>query len=129
MDNQIVFDALSNTLSAAKALGEDANYQSALAKTIAQLPPMQIGRYGQLQEWLQDADDPKDEHRHISHLYGLYPSNQISPYQHPDLFAAAGNSQNFHSFFSFYNGLERYRNEAVIINYDYLHVSYLSYVA
>ena len=92
MDNQIVFDALSNTLSAAKALGEDANYQSTLAKTIAQLPPMQIGRYGQLQEWLQDADDPKDEHRHISHLYGLYPSNQISPYQHPDLFAAAGNT-------------------------------------
>ncbi len=50
---------------------------------------MQIGRYGQLQEWLIDADDPKDEHRHISHLYGLYPSNQISPYRHPELFAAA----------------------------------------
>jgi len=53
---------------------------------------MQIGRYGQLQEWLIDADDPKDEHRHISHLYGLYPSNQISPFSHPDLFAAAGNT-------------------------------------
>ena len=53
---------------------------------------MQIGRYGQLQEWLQDADDPKDQHRHISHLYGLYPSNQISPYQHPELFTAAGNT-------------------------------------
>lgn len=53
---------------------------------------MQIGRYGQLQEWLQDADNPKDEHRHISHLYGLYPSNQISPYHHPDLFAAAANT-------------------------------------
>ena len=92
MDNQIVFDALSNTLSAAKTLGEDANYQSTLSKAISQLPPMQIGRYGQLQEWLQDADDPKDEHRHISHLYGLYPSNQISPYSHPALFAAAGNT-------------------------------------
>jgi alpha-L-fucosidase 2 len=55
---------------------------------------MQIGRYGQLQEWLIDADDPKDEHRHISHLYGLYPSNQISPYSHPDLFTAAGNTLN-----------------------------------
>ena len=53
---------------------------------------MQIGRYGPLQEWLIDADDPKDEHRHISHLYGLYPSNQISPYTHPDLFTAASNT-------------------------------------
>ena len=55
---------------------------------------MQIGRYGQLQEWLIDADNPKDEHRHISHLYGLYPSNQISPYSHPDLFTAAANTLN-----------------------------------
>ena len=55
---------------------------------------MQIGRYGQLQEWMQDGDDPKDEHRHISHLYGLYPSNQISPYSHPDLFTAAANTLN-----------------------------------
>ena len=55
---------------------------------------MQIGRYGQLQEWLIDADDPKDEHRHISHLYGLYPSNQISPYSHPELFTAAANTLN-----------------------------------
>jgi alpha-L-fucosidase 2 len=50
---------------------------------------MQVGKYGQLQEWLVDGDDPKDEHRHISHLYGLYPSNQISPYTHPELFKAA----------------------------------------
>ena len=55
---------------------------------------MQIGRYGQLQEWMIDGDDPKDEHRHISHLYGLYPSNQISPYSHPDLFTAAANTLN-----------------------------------
>jgi alpha-L-fucosidase 2 len=55
---------------------------------------MQIGRYGQLQEWLIDADDPRDEHRHISHLYGLYHSNQISPYSHPDLFTAAANTLN-----------------------------------
>jgi alpha-L-fucosidase 2 len=55
---------------------------------------MQIGRYGQLQEWIIDADDPKDEHRHISHLYGLYPSNQISPYTHPELFTAAANTLN-----------------------------------
>lgn len=53
---------------------------------------MQIGQYNQLQEWLEDVDDPKDQHRHISHLYGLYPSNQISPYRHPELFQAAKNT-------------------------------------
>lgn len=53
---------------------------------------MQVGKYGQLQEWIIDADDPKDDHRHISQLYGLYPSNQISPYSHPELFAAALNT-------------------------------------
>ncbi len=94
MDNQIAFDALSNTLCAAKLLGEDQAYQGRLKTAIDQLPPMQIGQYGQLQEWLQDGDDPKDQHRHISHLYGLYPSNQISPYKHPDLFTAAGNTLN-----------------------------------
>ena len=50
---------------------------------------MQIGRWGQLQEWLDDLDDPKDDHRHFSHLYGLYPSNQISPTRTPDLWKAA----------------------------------------
>ena len=92
MDNQICFDVLSQVIQAAKVLGMDnatiLPYQSALEK----LPPMQIGRYGQLQEWLIDADDPKDEHRHISHLYGLYPSNQISPFTHPELFTAAANT-------------------------------------
>jgi alpha-L-fucosidase 2 len=56
------------------------------------LPPMQIGRYSQLQEWLQDWDKPNDHHRHVSHLYGLFPSNQISPYRTPALFEAARNS-------------------------------------
>ena len=89
MDNQIVFDALSNVLKAAEALGINDESLSAYSTALQQLPPMQIGRYGQLQEWLQDGDDPKDQHRHISHLYGLYPSNQISPYTQPDLFTAA----------------------------------------
>jgi alpha-L-fucosidase 2 len=83
----------SQTLAAIKALGiKDKAYQQRLEKALSQLPPMQIGQYGQLQEWLIDGDDPKDEHRHISHLYGLYPSNQISPYTHPDLFTAAANT-------------------------------------
>lgn len=89
MDNQIVFDALTNTLKAARTLGIDADYQTELKSVIDRLPPMQIGQYGQLQEWLIDGDDPRSQHRHISHLYGLYPSNQISPYSNPELFAAA----------------------------------------
>ena len=74
MDNQIVFDVLTSTLEAAAILGLPTD--PALRQALEKLPPMQIGRYGQLQEWLIDADDPKDEHRHISHLYGLYPSNR-----------------------------------------------------
>ena len=92
MDNQIAFDVLSATTQAAKILGKDNSQLSTLNSKLSKLPPMQIGRYGQLQEWLIDADDPRDEHRHISHLYGLYPSNQISPYSHPDLFTAAANT-------------------------------------
>ena len=92
MDNQIAFDVLSQTLQAAEVLDKDPSYIANLKFQISNLPPMQIGRYGQLQEWMIDADDPKDEHRHISHLYGLYPSNQISPYSHPDLFTAAANT-------------------------------------
>ena len=92
MDNQIAFDVLSQALLAAQALSKDSLFAANLKFQLANLPPMQIGRYGQLQEWLIDADDPKDEHRHISHLYGLYPSNQISPYSHPDLFTAAANT-------------------------------------
>ena len=92
MDNQIAFDVLSQALLAAQALKKDSLFAANLKFQLANLPPMQIGRYGQLQEWLIDADDPKDEHRHISHLYGLYPSNQISPYSHPELFTAAANT-------------------------------------
>jgi alpha-L-fucosidase 2 len=53
---------------------------------------MQIGRWGQLQEWLEDVDNPNDNHRHFSHLYGHYPSNQISPYRTPELWQAARTS-------------------------------------
>jgi len=95
MDNQIVFDVLNTALQATEILEKDNEaYTARLRKAIEQLPPMQIGRHGQLQEWLIDADDPKDEHRHISHLYGLYPSNQISPYTHPELFTASANTLN-----------------------------------
>lgn len=92
MDNQLIFDLLTETLQAGKICGEEQAYGDLLKQVLNRLPPMQIGKYNQLQEWLEDVDDPKDEHRHISHLYGLYPSNQISPYTHPYLFQAARNS-------------------------------------
>lgn len=89
MDNQIAFDALSSAAQAADVLGVDTAFRRQALQTLANLPPMHIGRYGQLQEWQEDGDDPNDHHRHVSHLYGLFPSNQISPYAHPELFAAA----------------------------------------
>ena len=89
MDNQIVTDALSSVLEASKILGVDEDYRKTLEATLSRIPPMQVGQYGQLQEWLVDGDDPKDQHRHISHLYGLYPSNQISPFSTPELFKAS----------------------------------------
>ena len=89
MDNQIARDALTQALRAAEVLGLDAAWQQQLRAAIAKLPPMRVGQYGQLQEWREDLDDPNDEHRHISHLYGLYPSAQISPFRTPDLWCAA----------------------------------------
>lgn len=92
MDNQLVFDVLTRTAQAAAILERDSDYRLELLAMAEKLPPMQIGRYSQLQEWLEDKDDPKNEHRHVSHLYGLYPGNQVSPYKHPELFEAARNS-------------------------------------
>lgn len=92
MDNQIVFELLDNTLQACRLLDVDAAYQDSLQAAIDRLPPMQIGRHNQLQEWLEDVDDPTDQHRHISHAYGLYPGNQISPYTQPLLFQAVKNT-------------------------------------
>lgn len=89
MDNQIAFDALSSTLRACETLGGSRKYADSLRVMIGRLAPMQIGRHNQLQEWIEDLDNPRDQHRHISHLYGLYPSNQISPYANPLLFEAA----------------------------------------
>lgn len=92
MDNQLVFDVLTRTAQANLILGENEVYRNQLLAMVSKLPPMHIGKYTQLQEWLEDKDDPKNEHRHVSHLYGLYPGNQISPYTNPALFEAARNS-------------------------------------
>lgn len=89
MDNQILFDLFSKTIKAASLLKKDKELMADFQKILERLPPMQIGQYGQLQEWMEDLDNPNDKHRHISHLYGLYPGNQISPYSSPELFDAA----------------------------------------
>jgi alpha-L-fucosidase 2 len=92
LDNQLVFDLFSKTAEAAKLLNTDSDFIKKIESAKAKLPPMQIGQHSQLQEWLYDWDNPEDKHRHISHLYGLYPSDQISPYSNPELFEAARNS-------------------------------------
>ena len=92
MDNQIITDLYSEVLAAAKVLGNNNPLLSTISDQLKQIPPMQIGSWGQLQEWLDDVDDPEDDHRHFSHLYGVYPSDQISPFRTPDLFKAAKKS-------------------------------------
>ena len=94
MDAQILRDLFDGVAEAAKILGrdkEDASILGALAKRRARLAPLKVGRWGQLMEWTEDLDDPEDTHRHISHLYALYPSAQITT-QTPELFAAARNT-------------------------------------
>jgi alpha-L-fucosidase 2 len=92
MDNQIVYDVFSSTIRTAQLLGKDAAFVDTLKQLRSRLAPMHIGQHNQLQEWLEDIDAPDDHHRHVSHLYGLFPSNQISPYRTPELFAASRNT-------------------------------------
>ena len=92
VDNQLVFDLFTETILAANILGKDNKFIRVLNSKLKRLPPMQIGHFGQLQEWLHDWDSPDDHNRHVSHLYGLYPGNQISPFRTPELFEAAKTS-------------------------------------
>jgi alpha-L-fucosidase 2 len=94
MDIQILHDLFLQCINAAHALGIDPQFSARLVDIRARLAPMQIGKAGQLQEWLEDwdLDAPERLHRHVSHLYGLFPSNQITLRRTPDLFAAAKKS-------------------------------------
>ena len=94
MDLQILRDLFSQCIEAARILKIDQDFRAGLAAVRARLAPMQIGKAGQLQEWLEDWDleAPEREHRHVSHLYGLFPSNQITLGTTPELFAAAKKS-------------------------------------
>ena len=92
MDNQLVHDVITNVVSASTILDIDKEFADSLTDLLPRLAPMQIGQWGQLQEWMHDWDRQDDKHRHVSHLYGLFPSNQISPFRTPELFSAAKTS-------------------------------------
>lgn len=86
MDNAMIYDLLKNTATAARILGQDGSFANELDALRAQLPPMRIGKYGQLQEWQEDWDREYSGHRHLSHLWGAFPGSQVSPYENADLF-------------------------------------------
>ncbi len=88
MDHALARDILNAAAEATEILGKGSAYAKKLRKTAAEVEPYHIGNWGQLQEWTQDFDNPNDTHRHTSHLYGLYPSDQITP-ETPELFQAA----------------------------------------
>jgi alpha-L-fucosidase 2 len=88
-DQQLVWELFQDYLEAAKTLNIDADYQKKVADMVAHLAPNKIGKWGQLQEWQTDRDDPNDQHRHTSHLFAVYPGRQISKTNTPDLAAAA----------------------------------------
>ncbi|MEA3225307.1 MAG: glycoside hydrolase family 95 protein [Planctomycetota bacterium] len=92
MDHQIIRDLFANCIKASEVLGVDKDFRQKLTELRGRIAPNQIGRHGQLQEWLQDKDDPNNKHRHVSHLFGLHPGKEISRRGTPYLFAAARKS-------------------------------------
>ena len=92
MDNQMMADLFGNTIEAAALMGETSAFVDTLNIIKSRLAPMKIGSWGQLQEWFEDWDDPKDNHRHVSHLWGMYPGRQITADGTPDLFRAVRTS-------------------------------------
>ena len=85
MDHQNIRELFANTIEAAEILGVDSDFAIMLKEKRAKIAPNQIGQHGQLQEWLVDKDDPKDQHRHVSHLWGLHPGSEIHPLTTPEL--------------------------------------------
>ncbi len=85
MDHQIIRALLSYTIEAAEILGVDEDFADELKGKRDSIAPNQVGRHGQLQEWLEDVDDPEEKHRHVSHLWGLHPGNEIHPLTTPEL--------------------------------------------
>jgi alpha-L-fucosidase 2 len=92
MDNELISSLWNIIIASSKTLNTDTDFANHLQNRLKKMAPFQIGRWGQLQEWMNDWDDPADIHRHVSHLWGLYPGSQISPYRTPELFDAARTS-------------------------------------
>ncbi|KJF43562.1 glycoside hydrolase family 95 protein [Draconibacterium sediminis] len=92
MDMSIIRELLAHCLEAAKVIGVEDEFTERLAVVFPKLYPFHIGKHGQIQEWFQDWDDPNDNHRHISHLFSLYPGNQIALNNTPELASAAKQS-------------------------------------
>lgn len=92
MDNQMVYDVLKSTAEAARALGTDDEFAEQLDELKARLTPYKIGKYGQVQEWQEDWDRENNSHRHLSHLWGAYPGNQVSPYTNTTIYQAVHKS-------------------------------------
>jgi alpha-L-fucosidase 2 len=92
MDHQIVWDLFNNYLEACKIVGDSSELHHEVNQALKKLYPLKEGRWGQLQEWKEDIDDPDNKHRHVSHLYGLYPGYQISVQTTPELARAAQKS-------------------------------------
>jgi alpha-L-fucosidase 2 len=92
MDMAITRDLFSNTIRTLEILNAEPELKNKLQSALNRLYPYHIGQYGQLQEWFLDWDSPKDTHRHLSHLFGLFPGNQISPRRTPELASAAKQS-------------------------------------
>jgi hypothetical protein len=88
-DQQIIWDLFQNYLEMARALQIDTSFQTEVVEMQAKLAPNKIGKWGQLQEWQEDRDDPNDQHRHTSHLFAVYPGRQISITKTPELAEAA----------------------------------------
>ncbi|AWV97504.1 glycoside hydrolase family 95 protein [Arcticibacterium luteifluviistationis] len=89
MDHQIIRNLFANTIEAAELLEVDADFIRIVKEKRAKIAPNLIGKHGQLQEWLIDQDDPESKHRHVSHLWGLHPGNEIHPLTTPDLAEAS----------------------------------------
>ena len=88
MDISIIRELLEFNIEAAHVLGEDAAFAEKLAGIVSELPPLRIGKYGQIMEWSEEFEEAEPGHRHMSHLYGLYPAAEITA-STPDYFAAA----------------------------------------
>jgi alpha-L-fucosidase 2 len=94
MDHQIIRALFASTAQAAEILGVDADFAQRLWTMRAEIAPNQVGQHGQLQEWLEDVDDPANHHRHVSHLWGVFPGHEIRPAE-PKIFEAAKQSLRF----------------------------------